>query len=90
MGDVLRSFRKVYTHCWTAETERLLKEHNKTGNPDVVQALIEPLDTERLKCWKALVKLVDFTHSSHKAWALIAEETGCHRKHCCCHPKSFH
>ena len=64
-------FRKTYTPCWTAETERLLKKHNKTGNPDVVQALIEALDTERLKCWKELVESTDFTHSSRKAWAWL-------------------
>ena len=62
-----RGFHNTDTPCWIVETERLLKEHNKTGNPDVAQALFAAFDTERLKHWKELVESIDFTHGSCKA-----------------------
>ena len=60
-------FCKAYTPCWTAESERLLKEPNKFRKRDTAQALIEALDTECLKHWKELVESTDFTHSNCKA-----------------------
>ena len=67
------------------ETERLLKEHNKTGNPDVVQAPIEALDNEHPKRWKELVDSTRLNTQQPQGMD-IAEETGCIRKHDC-HPK---
>ena len=42
-----RGFRKSYIPEWTAETERLYREYQKSGNSDVATKLLDSLDQLR-------------------------------------------
>ncbi|CAM5121155.1 unnamed protein product [Eretmochelys imbricata] len=66
-----RGHHKTFTPCWTKESEPLLREYEKNGNPDKATALLESLKSVHLERWKETVESLDFTHSSRKAWALL-------------------
>ena len=69
--SIPRGFRPTYTPCLDEKCQDLLKQYEKSGDPDTAEHLIESLDAARQHRWEELTSKMNFTHSSRKSWALI-------------------
>ena len=84
-----RGYRNNYIPCWDAECESLYKTflQSPQGNDSslAATALLAKLDRKRRDRWSEVVRSIDSSHSSRKAWSILNNLTGRSRhslRHC--------
>ena len=75
-----RGYRNNYIPCWDAECESLYKTFLQSPQGDhsslAATALLSKLDRNRRDRWSEVVRSIDFSHSSRKAWSILNNLTG--------------
>ena len=78
-ASIPRGRRNQYIPCWDADCEEALKDHRNATErekPEKSDILMNILGDKRRERWEEVVYIVDFTHSSRKAWKTINKLTG--------------
>ena len=82
-------YRNNYIPCWDAECEYLYKIFLQSPQGDdsslAATSLLSKLVRKRRDWWSEVVRSIDFTHSSRKAWSILSNLTGRSRhspRHC--------
>ena len=84
-----RGYRNNYISCWDVECKSLNKTFLQSPQVDdsslAATALLSKLDKKRRDRWSEVVRSIDFSHSSRKAWSILNNLTGRSRhslRHC--------
>ena len=77
---ISRGYQNNYIPCWDAECESLYKIFLQSPQGDdsslAATALLAKLDRKRRDRWFEAVQIIDFSHSSRKAWSILNKLTG--------------
>ena len=86
---ISRGYRNNYIPCWDAKCESLYKTFLQSPQGDdsslAATVLLAKLDRKRRDRWSEVVRSIDFSHSSRKAWSILNNLTGRSRhspRHC--------
>ena len=83
-----RGYRSNYIPCWDAECESLYKTFLQSPHGDdsslAATALLAKLNRKRWDRWSEVVRSIDFSHFSRKAWSNLNNLTG-RSRHSPCH-----